>query len=193
VWATGIGVVLVVFLDSRFAVTSLIKWSNRGVRFTSALLVAHFIVFILGLSIPRLRRELLSSLDPFLGHKTSRALVLTTAVVLVGLVIGEFALGKPVHHVKAASNSAKPKSNILLITFDALDAEDLSVYGSALPTTPNIDAFAGRATVFTNFYSGSTFTTSGIATIMTGQYPSQTHVYQVQGLLRGENAERTLP
>src|SRR5436309_305628 len=60
VWATGIGVVLVVFLDSRFAVTSLIKWSNRGVRFTSALLVAHFIVFILGLSIPRLRRELLS-------------------------------------------------------------------------------------------------------------------------------------
>ena len=193
VWATGIGVVLVVFLDSRFAVTSLIKWSNRGVRFTSALLVAHFILFVVALLVPRLRREVVSSLDAFLGRKTSQGLVLATVVALVVLIIGEFALSKPVHRVKAASNSAKPKSNILLITFDALDAEDLSVYGSALPTTPNIDAFAGKATVFTNFYSGSTFTTSGIATIMTGQYPSQTHVYQVQGLLRGENAERTLP
>ena len=49
-WATKVAVVLVVFLDSRFALTSLIKswWPNHGPGFTSALLTAHFLVFARG-------------------------------------------------------------------------------------------------------------------------------------------------
>ena len=53
--------------------------------------------------------------------------------------------------------------------------------GTQLPTTPNIDAFARNGTVFTNFYSASTFTTPSVATIMTGVYPSESHVYQTAG------------
>jgi len=87
--------------------------------------------------------------------------------------------------------SPRPKSNILLITFDALTAEDMSAFGYKLPTTPNIDAFAAEASVFTNFYSASTFTTPCIATMLTGLYPSQTHVHQLQGRLN--DAEKSLP
>src|SRR5713101_5927920 len=71
-WATRVAVVLVVFLDSRLALTTLIKWSNRGVRFTSALLVAHFVVFAIALCIPRARKEVVTSLDGFLGKKMTR-------------------------------------------------------------------------------------------------------------------------
>src|SRR5438045_6965414 len=42
-WITGIGVVVVLFMDSRFALTTLMKCSNRGVRFITALLIAHFL------------------------------------------------------------------------------------------------------------------------------------------------------
>jgi arylsulfatase A-like enzyme len=81
----------------------------------------------------------------------------------------------------------------VLVTFDALSAEDLSVYGYRLPTTPHIDEFARNSSVFTNFYSGSTFTTPSVATMLTGLQPSEHHVHQLQGHLRGAYALKTLP
>jgi len=192
-WATKTTVALVIFLDSRFALITLIKGSGRSARFIAALLVAHFIFFAVALCLPRLRREIVASLDGFLGEKMTRSIALATVIALVALLAGEFALSKSSRTVRAATVLPKPKSNILLITFDALDAEDLSLYGRGLPTTPNIDAFARNATVFTNFYSASSFTTPGIATILTGMYPSESHVHQVQGLVRAEDADKTLP
>ena len=69
----------------------------------------------------------------------------------------------------------------------------MSLYGRRYPTTPNIDAFARQATVFTKFYSASTFTTSSVATMLTGIYPSESGVYQLQGRVRASDANRSLP
>lgn len=193
-WITKISVVLVLFFDSRYALTSLIKWSHRGVRFTPELLIAHFLFFVVALCIPRLRREVLSSLDDFLGEKMTRGIAWTTVIVTFALAGMEFAVSKAKHTVEAATVSQpRPKSNVVLITFDALSAEDMSLYGYKLPTTPNIDAFAHNANVFTDFYSTSTFTTPCIATILTGDYLSESHIYQLQGTLPAKEAERTLP
>jgi arylsulfatase A-like enzyme len=193
--ATKVGVVLVVFLDSRFALTILIKlWgANHGARFTSAMLTTHFLAFVAALSIPRARREVVTSMDGFLGEKITRRTAIATVVGTVGLVATEFVLSKAAHVVKAALVPQRPKSNILLITFDALSAEDMSLYGYRLPTTPNIDDFARRATVFKNFYSASTFTTPSVATMLTGMYPSEHYVYQLMGHLRAEDVKKSLP
>ena len=82
--------------------------------------------------------------------------------------------------------------NILLVTFDALSARDMSLYGYTRPTTPYMEKFAKNATVFDNFYSCSTFTTPSMASIMTGRYPSEIGVYHLQGVLREEDRRRTL-
>jgi arylsulfatase A-like enzyme len=105
----------------------------------------------------------------------------------------EFVISRPSHPVRAATVTQRPKFNIVLITFDALSAEDMSLYGYRLPTTPNIDAFARDATVFTNFYSTTTFTTPAVAAMLTGGYPSETHIYQLQGHLIAEKADKSLP
>jgi arylsulfatase A-like enzyme len=192
-WIVGAGVLVVVFLDSRFALTTLMDWSRHGGKYASAFYVAHFLLFVLALCIPRARKEVLTSLNTFLSAKMSRRMALATVVGAVALAVLEFAAGKNAQTAHAAQPAQRPKSNILLITFDALDAEDMSLYGYPLPTTPNIDAFAGKATVFTNFYSASTFTTPGIATMATGMYPSETHVHQLQGRLSRADAEKSLP
>jgi arylsulfatase A-like enzyme len=192
-WVTRIAVVLVVFLDSRLALTTLIKWSNRGVRFTSALLVAHFVAFAIALCIPRARKEVVTSLDGFLGKRMTRRMAIATVGSAAALAVTEFAVGKTRHAAKVALGPQRPKSNFLLITFDALSAEDMSLYGYRLPTTPNIDAFARQATVFTNFFSASTFTTPCVATMLTGLYPSESHVYQMKGRVRAQDAEKSLP
>ena len=51
-WATWAAVVLVLFFDSRFALSILIEGRGRGPRFTTAALIAHFLAFVIALSMP---------------------------------------------------------------------------------------------------------------------------------------------
>ena len=135
----------------------------------------------------------MSSLDLFLGEKMTRRAAIATVGGTAALVATEFAIGKTARIVKAALVTGRPNSNILLITFDALSAEDMSLYGYGLATTPNIDAFASKGTVFTNFYSASTFTTPSVATMLTGFYPSESHIHQLQGRIRAADSAKILP
>jgi arylsulfatase A-like enzyme len=196
-WSTRVAVVVIVFLDSRLALASLIAWSHHGHShrpiFDAILLKAHVLVFVIALCIPRARKEVVTSLDGFLGNKMTRRTALATVAGTAALATVEFAIGRKSAVVRAALVPERPKSNFLLVTFDALNAEDMSLYGRKLPTTPYLDAFASKATVFTNFYSASTFTTPSIATMLTGVYPSQSHVHQLEGRVRAQDTNKTLP
>ena len=194
--ATKVAAVLAVFLASRVTLEALIEWSTHwsghGPRFYFALRAAFYLAFVAALFIPRARKEVVTSLDGFLGEKMTRRTAIATVAGTAALVATEFALARSAPTVKAALAPRRPKSNFLLITFDALNAEDVSLYGYRLPTTPTIDAFARKATVFTNFYSASTFTTPSVATILTGLYPSENRVYQLFGPVRAD-AKKSLP
>jgi hypothetical protein len=182
-WSTKVAVFLVVFFDSRFALKTLIIWSyswwNHGALFDTLLLGAFYVAFIVAACLSRARREVVTSLDGFLTQKMTRRTAIAAVAGTAALVATEFVLAKASPVVRAALAPQRPKSNILLITFDALSAEDMSLYGYKLPTTPNIDAFASKSTVFNSFYSASTFTTPCVATMLTGMYPSETKVYQL--------------
>lgn len=185
-----VAVVLVVFLLSQYALQVLINWSyhwfNHGALFDKALIAAYYVAFVLALCIPRARKEVVTSFDGLLSKKMTRRTALATAVGTAAVVSTEYLLNKQLPSIRAAFPPQRPRTNLLLITFDALSAEDMSLYGYKLPTTPNIDAFASKATVFTNFYSASTFTTPCIAALLTGVYPSETLVYQLQGRVRAQ-------
>jgi arylsulfatase A-like enzyme len=192
-WITKIAVVAVIFLDSRYALTMLLKGSGRGVRFIATAFTAHFLFFAVALVLPSLRRRLLSSLDDFLGDKMARRMALGVVITAVAVVVVEFVAGRFGPTVKAAQVAQRPKSNIVLISFDALSAEEMSLYGYKRPTTPNIDAFAKKATVFSNFYAGSTFTTPCIGVMLTGAYPSENGVYGLAGQVPRSHADKSLP
>ncbi len=75
---------------------------------------------------------------------------------------------------KAVSSMAQgtgegPK--IVILLFDAMSARNLSVYGYHRKTTPNLERFAERATVFHSHYAGGNFTIPGTASLLTGTYP----------------------
>ena len=196
-WTTKVAVILVVFFLSRYALHVLIKWSynwsDHRLIFDILLLAGFYLAFAVALCIPHTRREVVTSLDGVLSERMTRRTAIATVAGAAALMATEFALSKTAPTVKAALAPRRPKNNFLLITFDALCAEDMSLYGYRLPTTPNIDAFARKGTVFTNFYSASTFTTPSVASMLTGIYPSENHVYQLQGQVRAGSAASTLP
>lgn len=116
--------------------------------------------------------------DPNLDKTSSTSHQLTRRA-LVGLV--PFTLSAPVlsgvrwrgygrpspHQSVRRTGDARP--NILLITFDALTAQDMWLYGYRLRTTPNLDRFARDALTFENCISASNFTTSSVTSILTGK------------------------
>lgn len=78
------------------------------------------------------------------------------------------------------SRSPPPKSvadvrvradRVILISLDTLRQDHMSLYGYPRPTTPNLEAFAKQATVFTNAMSQAPYTLPSHMTMMTGMHP----------------------
>lgn len=63
------------------------------------------------------------------------------------------------------------KPSILMILFDSLTAENMSLHGYFRDTTPHINRFAQKATVYHRHQSAGNMTVSGTASLLTGTYP----------------------
>jgi arylsulfatase A-like enzyme len=84
------------------------------------------------------------------------------------------------------------KPNVLIIVFDALSADNVSLYGYPRQTTPNFARFAENATVFHRHYSGGNFTTPGTASLLTGSYPWSHRAFQLYGTVTDAYLQRNL-
>ena len=78
--------------------------------------------------------------------------------------------------------------NIVLIVIDTLRRDHVGALGYYRDTTPNLDALAKDATLFTHSVSPSSQTVPVIASLLTGLYPSQTsvHYYGAKSPFDGE-------
>lgn len=98
-------------------------------------------------------------------------------------------LGKPTFgypqsvELKAQSAGAE-RPNIIVLIYDAFSALHLSLEGYPRRTTPNIDRFASRATVYHNHHSAGNFTTPSTASFFTGVYPWTHRAFSLGGLVR---------
>ena len=71
------------------------------------------------------------------------------------------------------------RPNVLLVYLDDLGYGDLSSYGSASISTPNIDRLAQRGTRFTQGYSGAPVCTPSRAALLTGRVPARSGLVDV--------------
>jgi len=72
----------------------------------------------------------------------------------------------------------KNEPNIILISLDTLRADHLGCYGYHRDTTPNIDKFAQKGTIFLNTISGSPWTLPSHISLFTSRYPYETGFQQ---------------
>ena len=75
------------------------------------------------------------------------------------------------------------RPNIIIILFDALSARHLSLYGYPRRTSPNLDRFAQRATVYHQHHSAANFTTPSTASLFTGTNPYTHRVFAINGMV----------
>ncbi len=82
------------------------------------------------------------------------------------------------HGINPSYVSGKDRPNVVLITFDALSARNMSVYGYERPTTPFIDKWAEMASVFTRVKAAGNWTSSTTSSLMTGKRVWSHSVFQ---------------
>lgn len=63
------------------------------------------------------------------------------------------------------------RPNVLIYLIDTLRADHLGIYGYGRPTSPEIDAFAHRATLFRHAVAQSSWTKPSVASVLTGLNP----------------------
>jgi arylsulfatase A-like enzyme len=80
-----------------------------------------------------------------------------------------------------SSGSGNNRPNIVLVTFDAMTARDMSLYGYKKPTTPFMSEWAKNASVFARAKSDSNITTPATASLMTGKRLWTHQTYHLAG------------
>jgi len=70
-----------------------------------------------------------------------------------------------------AGSTPNARPNIVLYLIDTLRADHLGVYGYERNTSPEIDRFASEATLYEDVLAQSSWTKSGVASLMTGLWP----------------------
>ncbi|MBY0276211.1 sulfatase-like hydrolase/transferase [Candidatus Binatia bacterium] len=71
----------------------------------------------------------------------------------------------------AATAGGGARPNVVLISIDTLRADHLGTYGYARPTSPNLDALAGRGVAFEQATSPSSWTLPAHASLLSGVSP----------------------
>jgi len=87
----------------------------------------------------------------------------------------------------------KNQPNIILVTFDALAARNMSAYGYRRETTPFISQWAESATLFSKAEASSNFTTSAAASLMTGKRVWTHQTYHIEGMKPVRSNVESLP
>ena len=99
----------------------------------------------------------------------ARPILLAEIVVLVTKVGNNFWLELDNRRLFAGSSARRP--NVVLLTADALRAQNMSLYGYHRKTTPFLDRFAGESNVYTQMHVNSTSTRPSLTTILSGKDP----------------------
>jgi arylsulfatase A-like enzyme len=85
-----------------------------------------------------------------------------------------------------------PLTSVIILVFDAMSARNMSLYDYPRKTTPNLERFAERATVYHAHHSAGNFTTPGVASLLTGMYPWSHRAINLKGLIARDLVERNL-
>lgn len=94
----------------------------------------------------------------------------------------KIAVQQHVYHKPALASASRPDSskngnehndlpNVILIVADSLRAQSMSVYGYGGQTTPSLERFARRSSVYLQTHSNATTTVPSMLSLLTGKHP----------------------
>lgn len=190
-WRLGLTVPLAYLAIELFKATRLLFFRHLHLGLYGSLMLGPVLLLICAIAVCRAQL-------PGLQHICHSRLAMVGWLHVAIAVLAIFALWASGVYVfrdftnPATKAVASGLPDVYLISIDAMRADDLSLYGYARPTTPNLERFAQRASTFEFFFANSNFTTAATTSIETGKLPWTTRVFQLGGFLRGQAQKQNL-
>jgi len=137
----------------------------------------------------------------FLNENINAYFFVSVALCVISLLLTPYLVRKN-HSLRVASGipfnaeegyAAGSYPNVIIVTFDALNARHMSVYGYPRVTAPNIDEFSRQCYVFDNMYSNSNTSMPSIVSMLTGKYPSTHKTYILRSRISKRDTIENLP
>lgn len=100
------------------------------------------------------------------------ATVGTVGTTLLAVLVPRSRAAAEARAIAALPTAPAAAPNVLLLILDTVRADYMSLYGSDVPTTPNLERWSQKAVVFDESYSTAPWTTPSHASLFTGQFPS---------------------
>ena len=107
-------------------------------------------------------------------------LLILSLLTSIGLFITPF-LEQDYTPVEPANAAITEKPNIILIIADSISAQDMSLFGYSLPTTPNLEHETSDWTIYTNANTAATCTIGMFPSLVTGHYPYYSYPFSRYG------------
>ena len=108
------------------------------------------------------------------ARRLSLALTLLLAIYGFPIIVGPYLASS--RRAETAPVAGQEKPNVILLILDTVRAANLSVYGYARPTTPNLERIAAQGVTFETAIATSPWTAPTHATLVSGRFPSLTGV-----------------
>lgn len=125
--------------------------------------------------------------------RTSFFLLVFFLAVWIGIPFISIAFFTTSSNTLLQQKALKNRPDIILITVDGLNAENMSLYGYANDTTPFLRELAHDSLVADNNFSNAQGTIGSITSILTGRYPADTRVLRSVDILEGQESYQNLP
>ena len=124
------------------------------------------------------------------------ALIVVPSLMIISLISAATAyvsFDRTARETDDTSSVLKRRPNILIISSDGLNADNMSVYGYHRETTPFISELAGRALFCENSFTNAGTSAASIASMFTGKLPTRTRLIYYPDILKGIDVYQHLP
>ncbi|MEO8443200.1 MAG: sulfatase-like hydrolase/transferase, partial [Betaproteobacteria bacterium] len=184
-WLTILHMTALAILSAYWLARAIRNWLGSIFEVNDAVLWTVFAVLIgVPVVVARLRRK------PVLANFRNRVLSLRAlAIIILALALaGVLSSDLSVYSyeklkIRERTRDVKSRPNIILVSIDTLAAQDMSLYGYPVETTPKLERFAQASHVFDHFFANSNFTTPAVVSMLTGRYVDSHRVFQLEGRL----------
>ena len=124
-----------------------------------------------------------------------RIRLLAASLLSLSLLLAAFAYQSPAAQRAAQSQSgaASARPNIILLSSDGLNAENLSLYGYERDTTPFLRELAATSLVGQNHFTNAAHSMGSDTALLTGKSPFTTRVLYPPDTLKGSDKYEHLP
>ncbi|HJU75487.1 MAG TPA: sulfatase-like hydrolase/transferase [Gemmatimonadaceae bacterium] len=137
--------------------------------------IAHYAMALVAAGVAvRLAAHARHSPNAWLRVARRGALALAAMVVVIGAAERSWRWATERTALARLGAAAPDAPNVLLVILDTVRRSNMSLYGYARPTTPNLNARASEGAVFDFALSTAPWTLPSHATVFTGVYPDST-------------------